>query len=202
MYQKWIKRGLDILISALGLIVLSPIILVVAILVRLKLGRPVIFSQERPGKNEKIFRMYKFRTMTDARDAHGNLLSDEERMTKFGKKLRAMSLDELPQLWNILKGDMSVIGPRPLLVSYLDIYNEEEHRRHEVRPGLFGLAGVNGRNAQSWESKFKYDIQYVDNISLGLDVKIFFKCVAIVLKREGVNEDGCVTASEFTRKEE
>lgn len=202
MYQKFIKRLLDIIISGIGIIVLSPVILIVALLVRIKIGTPVVFTQERPGKNEKIFKMYKFRSMTNAKDEKGNLLPDEERMTNFGKKLRAASLDELPQLWNIFKGDMSIIGPRPLLVSYLELYTPEQHRRHEVRPGLFGLAGVNGRNAQSWESKFRYDILYVDNLSFKMDLSIFFKCILTVLKKEGINEEGNSTASAFRGEEE
>lgn len=202
MYQKFIKRLLDIIISGIGIIVLSPVILIVVLLVRIKIGTPVVFTQERPGKNEKIFKMYKFRSMTNAKDEKGNLLPDEERMTNFGKKLRATSLDELPQLWNIFKGDMSIIGPRPLLVSYLELYTPEQHRRHEVRPGLFGLAGVNGRNAQSWESKFRYDILYVDNLSFKMDLSIFFKCILTVLKKEGINEEGNATASAFRGEEE
>lgn len=200
-YAKYIKRFIDIVISLLGLIILSPVMLVVAVLVGKKLGKPVIYKQQRPGYKEKIFWLYKFRSMSDARDEKGKLLPDEIRLGEFGKKLRALSLDELPQLWNILKGDMSIIGPRPLLVSYLDRYSEEQHRRHDVRPGLFGLAGVNGRNAQSWESKFAYDIEYVDNISFKLDIQIFFKCIYTVLSRKGVAEEGRETASEFKGKQ-
>ena len=200
-YAKYIKRFIDIVISLLGLIILSPVMLVVAVLVGKKLGKPVIYKQQRPGYKEKIFWLYKFRSMSDARDEKGELLPDEIRLGEFGKKLRALSLDELPQLWNILKGDMSIIGPRPLLVSYLDRYSEEQHRRHDVRPGLFGLAGVNGRNAQSWESKFAYDIEYVDNISFKLDIQIFFKCIYTVLSRNGVAEEGRETASEFKGKQ-
>jgi undecaprenyl phosphate N,N'-diacetylbacillosamine 1-phosphate transferase len=200
-YAKYIKRFIDIVISLLGLIILSPVMLVVAVLVGKKLGKPVIYKQQRPGYKEKIFWLYKFRSMSDARDEKGELLPDEIRLGEFGKKLRALSLDELPQLWNILKGDMSIIGPRPLLVSYLDRYSEEQHRRHDVRPGLFGLAGVNGRNAQSWESKFAYDIEYVDNISFKLDIQIFFKCIYTVLSRKGVAEEGRETASEFKGKQ-
>lgn len=200
-YAKYIKRFIDIVISLLGLIILSPVMLVVAFLVGKKLGKPVIYKQQRPGYKEKIFWLYKFRSMSDARDEKGELLPDEIRLGEFGKKLRALSLDELPQLWNILKGDMSIIGPRPLLVSYLDRYSEEQHRRHDVRPGLFGLAGVNGRNAQSWESKFAYDIEYVDNISFKLDIQIFFKCIYTVLSRKGVAEEGRETASEFKGKQ-
>lgn len=197
MYKRVIKRLIDILLSGIGLIVLSPVFLIVAVLVKIKLGSPVLYTQQRPGYKEKIFSIYKFRSMTDERDENGQLLPDEKRITKFGKLLRAMSLDELPQLWNIFKGDMSIIGPRPLLVSYLDLYTPEQHRRHEVRPGLFGLAGVKGRNAQSWESKFRYDILYVDNLSFKLDMCIFLKCIETVLKREGINEDGSATATEF-----
>ncbi|BDP47069.1 hypothetical protein EfmJHP9_19390 [Enterococcus faecium] len=165
-YQLFGKRILDILLSGIALIVLSPIILIVGFLVRIKLGSPIIFKQERPGKSEKIFSMYKFRTMTDERDHNGEYLPDEIRLTKFGKMLRATSLDELPELWNILKGDMSIVGPRPLLVEYLPLYSEKQRKRHNVRPGLTGLAQVNGRNAISWEEKFDLDVYYVDKISL------------------------------------
>lgn len=202
MYVKYIKRLIDIIMSAAGLIVLWPIILVVAILVRVKLGKPVIYKQLRPGYKEKIFVLYKFRSMSDAKDKNGVLLSDEERLGKFGARLRKLSLDELPQLWNILKGDMSIIGPRPLLVSYLDLYTEEQHRRHNVRPGLVGLAGVNGRNAQSWESKFKYDVEYVDQVSFVMDLRIFLKCIKTVVTREGVNGEGNATTKAFTGTEE
>lgn len=202
MYRRYIKRLIDIMISGIGIIVLSPVFLIVALLVRHKLGSPVLYKQQRPGYQEKIFSIYKFRSMSEERDEKGNLLPDELRMGKFGEKLRATSLDELPQLWNILKGDMSIIGPRPLLVSYLERYTPEQHRRHEVRPGLFGLAGVNGRNAQSWESKFSYDVYYVDNLSFKMDLGIFIKCIMTVLKHEGINEDGKSTASEFKGKGE
>lgn len=197
-YAKYVKRILDILISFLGLLLLSWLMLILWILVRIKLGKPAIYKQERPGYKEKIFCLYKFRTMTDEIDESGNLLPDEKRLTKFGERLRSSSLDELPQLLNILKGDMSVVGPRPLLVSYLEKYTSEQHRRHDVRPGLFGLAGVNGRNAQSWERKFEYDIIYVDNISFKMDMHIFIKCVKTVLKQEGISEEGSLTASQFT----
>lgn len=197
LYKLCGKRFLDIIISGMGLLLLSPVFLVVAIMVMIKLGRPVIYKQKRPGYREKIFNIYKFRSMSDEKDSFGNLLPDEMRMGNFGKRLRELSLDELPQLWNIFKGEMSIIGPRPLLVSYLKLYTKEQHRRHEVRPGLFGLAGVNGRNAQSWESKFSYDIQYVNNLSFKLDMYIFIKCIKTVLKRNGVSEDGIATASEF-----
>ncbi len=198
MYQKYFKRILDILLSACALIVLSPVLLVVAILVRMKLGSPVIFCQKRPGKNEKIFKMYKFRSMTEEQDANGELLPDEVRLTKFGRLLRSTSLDELPELWNILKGDMSIVGPRPLLVQYLPLYNEEQCRRHEVCPGLTGYAQAYGRNAISWEEKFEKDVYYVDNLSFGLDIRILFKTVAVVLKRDGVASESSVTMEAFT----
>lgn len=186
MYKKFIKRLLDIIISLVGLIILSPIILIVAILVRIKLGSPVIFKQERPGKDEKIFKLYKFRSMNNKKDENGNLLPDKDRLTKFGKLMRATSLDELPELINILKGDMSLIGPRPLLVRYLPYYNDKEKHRHDVRPGLTGLAQVNGRNALNWEDRFKYDIEYVNNITFINDVKILFKTFYKVIKKDSV----------------
>ena len=183
MYRKVIKRLLDIIISSVALIILSPVLLIVAILDRCKLGSPVIFHQERPGYHEKIFRLCKFRTMTDERDVSGLLLPDEVRLTHFGKILRSTSLDELPELWNILKGDMSLIGPRPLLVRYLPYYTEQERHRHDVRPGLTGLAQVNGRNALVWEERFSYDIEYVENVSLLMDLKIIGMTIGKVLKR-------------------
>ncbi len=185
MYRKYIKRLLDILISLTALILLSPVLLVVAVLVRIKLGAPIIFHQDRPGYHEKIFRLRKFRTMTDARAADGALLPDAVRLTKFGKILRATSLDELPELWNILKGDMSLIGPRPLLVSYLPYYTEEERLRHTVRPGLTGLAQVRGRNLLDWDTRFATDVEYVRNLTFMLDVKIFF----LTIKKVFVHED-------------
>ena len=197
IYCRYIKRLLDILLSGCALVILSPVLLVVAILVRIKLGSPVIFCQERPGKDEKIFRMYKFRSMTDERDEDGNLLPDEVRLTKFGRLLRSTSLDELPELWNIFKGDMSVVGPRPLLVKYLPLYNEEQHHRHDVRPGLTGLAQVSGRNAITWEEKFAHDIQYVENVSLFLDLQIVILTVKKVLKHEGITSDSSATMEEF-----
>ncbi len=198
IYCKLIKRTIDFLISALGMLILSPVLIILAVLVRLKLSGPVIFKQERPGLNGKIFNLYKFRTMTDARDENGNLLDDEHRLTSFGKKLRASSLDELPELYNILKGDMSIVGPRPLLVKYLPLYSKEQRRRHDVRPGLTGLAQVSGRNAITWTEKFNKDIEYVDNVSFGLDVSIFFKTIYCVLKREGINSDSAATMEDFT----
>lgn len=187
-YEKYIKRIFDIVLSGLALIILSPVIAIVALLVRVKLGSSVIFKQDRPGLNEKIFKMYKFRSMTDDRDENGELLPDEDRLPSFGKKLRSTSLDELPELVNIFKGDMSIVGPRPLSVVYLPYYTEEERIRHTVRPGLTGLAQINGRNAISWEEKFRYDIEYVKNISLGLDISVFFGTIGKVLKREGIGQ--------------
>ncbi len=186
-YQLFGKRILDILLSGIALIVLSPIILIVGFLVRIKLGSPIIFKQERPGKSEKIFSMYKFRTMIDERDHNGEYLPDEIRLTKFGKMLRATSLDELPELWNILKGDMSIVGPRPLLVEYLPLYSEKQRKRHNVRPGLTGLAQVNGRNAISWEEKFDLDVYYVDKISFFNDLIIIIQTCKKVIKKENIN---------------
>ena len=200
-YERYIKRPQDFCCALLAAIVLSPIILIIAVLVRVKLGRPVIFKQQRPGKNEKIFDLYKFRTMTDARNQDGILLSDEERLTSFGQKLRASSLDELPELFNIIKGDMSIVGPRPLLVQYLPLYNEYQKRRHEVRPGLTGLAQVNGRNAISWEDKFRYDVCYVDSVSFRLDLNILVKTVKSVLKREGISAQNSATMEAFRGSE-
>ena len=188
-YEKHIKRLLDFTLSLLALIVLSPILLITAILVRVKLGSPVIFSQERPGRDGKIFKLYKFRSMTDQRNADGELLPDEQRLTHFGKILRSTSLDELPELWNILRGDMSIVGPRPLLVEYLPYYTKEENRRHDVRPGLTGLAQVNGRNSVKWSERFKLDVQYVDTISAMNDLKILLLTVKSVLLRRGVAEN-------------
>ncbi|MBF1154537.1 MAG: sugar transferase [[Eubacterium] sulci] len=198
LYCKLIKRFIDFLIAALSIIIFSPLLIILAILVRVKLGGPVIFKQERPGLNGKVFKLYKFRTMTDAKDENGNLLDDEYRLTSFGKKLRSTSLDELPELYNILKGDMSIVGPRPLLVKYLPLYNDEQKRRHDVRPGLTGLAQVSGRNAITWTEKFNKDIEYVDNVSLGLDISIFFKTIYCVLKKEGINSDSAATMEDFT----
>lgn len=186
MYQKYIKRLLDIIISLTALILLSPVLLVVAALVRIKLGSPVIFHQDRPGYQEKIFQLCKFRSMTDERGADGELLPDEVRLTKFGKTLRATSLDELPELWNILKGDMSLIGPRPLLVSYLPYYTEEERLRHSVRPGLTGLAQVRGRNLLDWDRRFATDVEYVRNLTFAMDIKIFLMTIRKVLVHEDI----------------
>lgn len=185
MYRKCLKRLLDIVISSVGLIALSPLLVVLAILIRVKLGKPIIFAQDRPGKGEKIFKLYKFRSMTDERDSEGNLLPDEKRLTRFGKALRATSLDELPELFNILRGDMSLIGPRPLLVRYLPYYTTEERKRHSVRPGLTGLAQVNGRNALSWEKRFQYDEEYVDHLTFWMDMKILWMTVGKVVKHSG-----------------
>lgn len=197
MIYKYIKRILDIISSFLAIIILSPLLAITAVLVKTKLGSPVLFRQERPGKDEKIFTLMKFRTMTDERDENGELLPDEVRLTKFGKFLRSTSIDELPELFNILKGDMSVIGPRPLLVEYIPRYNEHQHRRHEVRPGLSGWAQVNGRNTVSWEDKFDMDVHYVDNYSLAMDVKILFMTVLNVLKREGISSETSATMEVF-----
>ena len=185
-YEKYIKRLLDIVLSGCALIVLSPLLLVTAILVRVKLGSPVIFCQERPGKDEKIFKLHKFRSMSDARDENGELLPDKERLTGFGKKLRSLSIDELPELWDIFRGKMSIVGPRPLLVEYLPYYTENERHRHDVRPGLTGLAQINGRNTLTWEQKFAYDLEYVQHIGFCEDIKILFRTVGKVLNRSGV----------------
>ena len=197
-YEKFVKRFLDFFLSGMALIILSPMLLVTAILVRVKLGSPVIFCQERPGKDEKIFKLHKFRSMSDARDKDGELLPDEARLGKFGRALRATSLDELPELWDIFRGKMSIVGPRPLLVKYLPLYNDEQHRRHDVRPGLTGWAQVHGRNLASWEEKFAYDVDYVDHVSLALDVKIIFMTVRCVLAHEGISAEGSATMEAFT----
>ncbi|MCQ6264734.1 sugar transferase [Fictibacillus sp. WQ 8-8] len=197
MYKRFIKRPMDFLLSLIAILVLSPVLLLVAILVRTKLGSPVLFKQKRPGLNGKIFMMYKFRTMTDERDENGELLPDSVRLTKFGRLLRSTSLDELPELLNILKGDMSIIGPRPLLVQYLSLYNDHQKRRHEVRPGLSGLAQISGRNAISWEDKFNLDVKYVDNVSFINDWKIIFSTNKKVFVREGINSDSAATMEPF-----
>lgn len=192
-YKKFGKRFLDLLLSTLALVILSPVLLAVAILVRIRLGSPVLFHQERPGRNEKIFTLCKFRTMTDKRDEKGNLLPDADRLTKFGKLLRATSLDELPELFNIWKGDMSIIGPRPLLVSYLPWYTEEERLRHTVRPGLTGLAQISGRNFLDWDSRLSKDVEYVKNLSFAMDIKVLVKTVTVVFSRDEVAEDTSVS---------
>ena len=197
MYRYLFKRLFDFVLSLMAIIILSSIIIIVAILVKIKLGSPIIFTQERPGKDEKIFKMYKFRSMTDQRDENGNLLPDDIRLTKFGKVLRSTSLDELPELFNILKGDMSIVGPRPLLVRYLPLYNEYQKHRHDVRPGVTGWAQCNGRNAISWEEKFDLDVYYTKHVSLLLDIKIIFKTVKVVLFREGISSETSVTMEEF-----
>lgn len=199
---KYIKRFFDIVSSLLAIIVLSPVLIISAFLVRIKLGSPILFKQERPGKDEKLFTLYKFRTMTDEKDENGELLSDEARLTKFGQFLRSTSIDELPELFNILKGDMSVIGPRPLLVRYLPRYDEHQKRRHEVRPGLSGWAQVNGRNTVTWEDKFNMDVEYVDNYSIVMDIKILIMTVINVLKRDGISSETSATMEEFMGNEE
>lgn len=197
IYQKYIKRPLDFICALFGLIFFSPLMLVVAILVKVKLGSPVIFVQERPGLHEKIFKLYKFRSMSDARGKDGKLLPDEKRLGKFGKLLRSTSLDELPELINILKGDMSIVGPRPLLVKYLPRYNKRQQKRHKVRPGLTGYAQVHGRNASSWEERLERDVWYVEHITFLGDVKIILQTVQAVLKRQGISSETCATMEEF-----
>jgi lipopolysaccharide/colanic/teichoic acid biosynthesis glycosyltransferase len=192
LYEKYLKRPIDIIISLVAIVLLSPLFIIITLLVRLRLGSPIIFKQDRPGKNEKIFTMYKFRTMID-----GNHLSDEKRHTKFGRILRSLSLDELPGLLNVIKGDMSLVGPRPLLVEYLNFYSLEHKKRHSVRPGLTGLAQINGRNTISWKEKFDYDIEYVNKITFLKDFKIIFKTIFKVLKREGVNMNQNITMEKF-----
>ena len=201
-YEKYFKRPLDLFCGLAAVIVFWWLYLILAILVRVKLGSPVLFTQERPGKDEKIFKLYKFRTMTDARDENGNLLPDEVRLTKFGKMLRATSLDELPEAFNIIRGDMSVIGPRPLLVKYLPRYSKEQHRRHEVRPGLSGYAQVHGRNTVSWQDKFRMDVEYVDHITFLGDLKIIWDTVMVAfVRRDGISSETSVTMEEFMGNE-
>ena len=202
LYQKYVKRFFDIVLSIVAITLLSPVLIVLAILVRAKLGSPVLFRQKRPGYHGEIFGLMKFRTMTDERDENGELLPDEVRLTSFGKKLRATSLDELPEFFNILKGDMSFVGPRPLLVQYLPLYNEEQAHRHDVLPGLTGWAQVNGRNAISWEKKFEYDVWYTRNVSFLLDLKIVFMTVGRVLKRDGISSETSATMEFFTGTQE
>lgn len=192
------KRFLDICISAMILLVFSPLLLITSVLIRMNMGKPVFFHQIRPGKNERIFSVCKFRTMRDAYDKNGNPLPDAERLTKLGKFIRTTSIDELPQMFNVLKGDMSLIGPRPLLVEYLPLYNARQRRRHEVRPGISGLAQVNGRNAISWEEKFEYDVQYVENFGFMMDAKIFYKTILNILKRKDISASGEATMHKFT----
>lgn len=195
--QKFIKRAIDILGSALGGLLISPILIIIAILIRIKLGSPIFFTQDRVGKDGKVFKIVKFRTMLEAYDKFGEPLSDKERVTSFGNFLRSTSLDELPELINVLKGDMSLVGPRPLLVEYIDLYSKEQFRRHEVRPGMTGLAQVNGRNNLNWDDKFKMDVEYVDNVNLLLDIKILFLTIFKVLKRDGISKDGHATMDKF-----
>lgn len=196
-YERFIKRPLDFILSLLALVVLSPVMIIIAVLVKIKLGSPVLFAQERPGKDEKIFRIYKFRSMTDARDENGELLPDTDRLPAFGRKLRSTSLDELPELFNIIRGDMAIVGPRPLLVRYLPRYNERQKHRHDVRPGLTGLAQVHGRNEISWAKKIETDVQYAEHITFWGDFKIVLQTVRIVLKRDGIK----VECPEFTGTE-
>jgi len=200
MYKKYIKRLLDIILSLIAIIITSPIFIITGLLVIIFLGKPAIFRQKRPGKDEKIFTLYKFRTMTNKKDKDGILLPDEKRLTKFGKFLRKTSLDEIPEFFNILKGDMSFVGPRPLLVEYLEYYTEEEKHRHDVRPGLTGLAQVSGRNLLNWEERFKKDIEYVNNVTFINDVKIVLKTIKTVLIREGINQENNATVEKFSRK--
>ena len=199
--QLMLKRLIDILGSLIGIIVLSPVYIIVGVLVYLKLGSPILFSQMRPGKNEKIFKMYKFRSMLDSTNHLGEVLPDEERLTPFGATLRSTSLDELPELFNVLKGEMSLVGPRPLLVEYLDLYSDEQKKRHNMRPGITGLAQVNGRNSISWSEKLSLDVEYVENFNLLLDMKILFMTVFKVFKKEGINQEGNATMEAFTGNE-
>ena len=196
-FQHAVKRAIDIVCSGIGLIVLSPILIIAAILIRKNLGSPIFFTQDRIGKDGKVFRMIKFRTMLDATDKYGNQLPDEERLTSFGKLLRSTSIDELPELVNVFLGDMSLVGPRPLLVEYKDLYSTEQWRRHEVRPGITGWAQVNGRNSISWAERFKLDVEYIDNYNLILDIKILFMTVLKVIKKDGISQDGHVTMEKF-----
>lgn len=197
IYTACLKRVIDFCCALVAMVVLSPVMLITALLVRIRLGSPVLFKQDRPGKNEKTFQLYKFRSMTDETDSEGNLLPDDVRLTGFGKKLRSTSLDELPELINILKGDMSVVGPRPLLMNYLPYYTEHEHHRHDIRPGLTGLAQINGRNAIAWEDKFEYDLEYIRKCSFALDVKIIFKTIGRVFHGSGVQVGSEITAGRF-----
>lgn len=198
LYEKYVKRPQDFCCALLAIVVFSPVMFITALLVRMNLGSPVLFKQKRPGLNGQVFNMYKFRTMTDEKDKNGNLLSDEERLTKFGKILRSTSLDELPELINILKGNMSLVGPRPLLVKYLERYNEHQSRRHEVRPGLTGYAQINGRNSVTWEEKFDMDVYYVDHVRFVIDWKIILQTVLTVIKRDGISSDSAATMEAFS----
>lgn len=197
IYRRFFKRPMDFFLSLIAIIILSPVLLIVSILVRVKLGSPILFKQERPGLNEKIFTMYKFRTMTDEKDAEGKLLSDSVRLTKFGRILRSTSLDELPELFNILKGDMSIVGPRPLAVQYLPFYDEIERQRHSVRPGLSGLAQINGRNTATWEERFSYDIQYISNISFFRDLEIILRTILKAIQKSDIGERGIDAPMDF-----
>lgn len=196
-FQNVVKRLIDIVCSGLGLIIISPILLIVAILIRIKLGSPIFFTQDRVGKDGRIFKMIKFRTMLDATDKWGEPLPDEDRLTPFGKMIRSTSIDELPELINVFKGDMSLVGPRPLLVEYKELYSPEQFRRHEVRPGITGWAQVNGRNSISWKERFELDVEYVENFNLFMDIKILFMTVFKVLKKDGISQDGHVTMEKF-----
>jgi len=198
MYKKFFKRFFDFLISLMALVILSPFFVLFIIIGAIAMGGNPFFTQERPGWHGKIFKLVKFRTMSNKKDSEGNLLPDEERLNKYGQFLRKVSIDELPELWNIFKGDMAIVGPRPLLVEYLPLYNEEQSHRHDVRPGLTGLAQVNGRNAISWEEKFKYDIEYVNNLSLSMDISILIKTVKVVLGHEGISSETSATMEKFT----
>ena len=200
MYKNFIKPIFDKLLALILIIIFSPIMIITAILIYLKMGRPIVFTQDRPGYKGKIFKIYKFRTMTQERDENGNLLPDEKRLKGIGKVIRSLSLDELPQLFNVLKGDMSFVGPRPLLVEYLDLYNEEQKKRHDVLPGITGWAQVNGRNAISWEQKFKYDVEYVEKQSFLFDLKILFLTALKVIKKEGISQQGNATMEKFNGK--
>lgn len=201
MYRRWGKRTLDILLVLLSSVVTVPLLVITALLVRAKLGSPILFRQQRPGLHGRPFMLVKFRTMTDARNAEGNLLPDADRLTTFGRMLRSTSLDELPELWNILRGDMSFVGPRPLLMRYLDRYTPEQARRHEVRPGITGWAQVNGRNTVAWKDRFALDVWYVDHLSFWLDVRIVFMTIGAIFKREGISQEGHATMQEFMGNE-
>ncbi len=201
IYEKCIKRPLDLILASAGIVILSPVMGVTALLVRTKLGSPVLFTQDRPGRDGKIFKLYKFRSMTDEKDENGNLKPDEIRLTPFGKKLRATSLDELPELINIIRGDMAIVGPRPLLVRYLPRYNEHQARRHEVRPGFTGLAQVHGRNSLTWQERFDWDVKYVDHITFLTDLKILLDTVSVVIKKDGITSETSATMEEFMGNE-